>query len=68
MRADKIRPASGEKLLGRCRQFVKLFTEEAVLEPESGLVRPMQLGCTKVASDTGDISLLILLWEGLELG
>merc|ERR1719317_1193703 len=63
IREVKISPASGEKLLARCRQFVKLFVEEAVLEPQGGLVKPMQLGSTKVASDTGDISLLILLWE-----
>ena len=68
IREVKISPASGEKLLARCRQFVKLFVEEAVLEPQGGLVKPMQLGSTKVASDTGDISLLILLWEALFFG
>jgi len=68
IREIKIAPASGEKLLARCRQFVKLFVEEAILEPQSGLVKPMQIGSTKVASDTGDISLLILLWEALFFG
>ena len=47
---------------------MKLFVEEAILEPQSGLVTPMQIGSTKVASDTGDISLLILLWEALFFG
>ena len=47
---------------------MKLFVEEAILEPQSGLVKPMQIGSTKVASDTGDISLLLLLWEALFFG
>ena len=42
----------------------KRFTEE-VLEPKNKLVKPMQLSCNKVASDNGNISLLILLWEAL---
>ena len=45
-----------------------LQAREAVLERIPVLVKPMQLGCTKVASDTGDISLLILLWEALFFG
>ena len=68
LKKDEIKPAAGEKLLGRCRQFVKLFVEEAIMEPQSGLVKPIQLGCSKVASDTGDISLVILLWEALFFG
>ena len=47
VREDRLRPGLGEKLLARCRQFVKLYIEEAVLERIPVLVKPMQLGCTK---------------------
>ena len=60
--------STGEQNLARCRQYVKLFVEEAVMYPDSDLVKPIELGCNKVAGEHGDISLLILFWEALFFG
>ena len=60
--------STGEQNLARCRQYVKLFVEEAVMYPDSDLVKPIELGCNKVAGEHGDISPLILFWEALFFG
>jgi len=64
----RIRIKTAERLLARCRQFAKLFIEEAIIHPEATLVRPIQLGCNKVATDFGDLGLAILYWEALFFG
>ena len=64
----KIRIKTGERLLARCRQFAKLFIEEAIINPDGQVVRPIHLGCNKVATDFGDLGLVLLYWEALFFG
>ena len=45
---------------------INQFIEEATLSPNcSDLMKPLQLGCTKVATDFADLSLLAIYWEAL---
>ena len=61
-----IKLETGKSVLGKCQKYGKLFMEEATLLPDgSQLMKPMQLGCTKVATDFSDLSLLTIYWEAL---
>ena len=57
---------TAHSLLNKCQKYGKLFIEEATLSPNcSDLMKPLQLGCTKVATDFADLSLLAIYWEAL---
>ena len=50
----------------KCCNYARLFIEEAIQSPASDkLMKPMQLGCSKVATDFADLSLLTMYWEAL---
>ena len=59
----RLQPRAAQQVRARCRQYARLYIEEAVLRGQGDLRKPIQLGCHKVATDHGDPSLLLLLWE-----
>lgn len=59
---------TGDILLQNCKNYAKLFVEEAVLNSNNQLLPAIQTGSLKVASDFGDLSLLLLYWEALFFG
>eukprot|EP00092_Neocalanus_flemingeri_P018280 GFUD01019785.1.p1 GENE.GFUD01019785.1~~GFUD01019785.1.p1 ORF type:complete len:814 (-),score=238.06 GFUD01019785.1:165-2246(-) len=59
---------TGENLLLKCRNYVKLFVEEAVLTSNNQLMPAIQTGSLKVATDCGDLTLLLVYWEALFFG
>ena len=55
-----------QSVLRKCSNYARLFLEEATQSSASDqLMKPMQLGCSKVATDFADLSLLIIYWEAL---
>ena len=64
----EIQVETRQSALRKCCSYAKLFVEEATATQSPAndlLMKPMQLGCSKVATDFADLSLLLIYWEAL---
>jgi len=59
---------TGDIMLKTCRSYVKLFIEETVLNSNHKIIPGIQAGSIKVASEFGDLNLLLVYWEALFFG
>eukprot|EP00090_Calanus_glacialis_P002981 TRINITY_DN12171_c0_g1_i1.p1 TRINITY_DN12171_c0_g1~~TRINITY_DN12171_c0_g1_i1.p1 ORF type:complete len:800 (-),score=231.13 TRINITY_DN12171_c0_g1_i1:15-2414(-) len=59
---------TGDTLIQKCYNYAKLYVEEAVLNSNNQLLPAIQAGSLKVATDFGDLALLLVYWEALFFG
>ena len=65
-REGEIPVETRQSSLMKCCNYARLFIEEAMLSTANDqLMKPVQLGCSKVATDFADLSLLLIYWEAL---